>query len=65
MNTTGPRTVAEMEAEMEAEVAREMRSQTFQVKRTAAVKKQLVGRSQQEPETIAMTLRGWLQEGRK
>ena len=57
-----PRTVAEIEAEMEAEVAREMASFVPELKRASAIKKQLLETVKQEPNTIAMTLRGWLQE---
>jgi flagellar biosynthesis/type III secretory pathway M-ring protein FliF/YscJ len=59
---TSPRTVAEIEAEMEAKVAREMSTVPAEVVRASAIKKQLVERAKQKPETIAMTLRGWLQE---
>jgi flagellar M-ring protein FliF len=57
-----PRTVAEIEAEMEAQVEREMASMVPEIKRAGAIKKRLVERSLEDPETIAMTLRGWLQE---
>jgi flagellar M-ring protein FliF len=56
------RTVAEIEAEMEAQVAREMASFAPEVVRASTVKKQLVERSRKQPESVAMTIRGWLQE---
>jgi hypothetical protein len=59
------RTVAELQAQMDAEVAREMASFIPEVKRASAVRRQLVEHSQQTPETLAMTVRGWLQENRK
>lgn len=59
-----PRTVAEIEAEMEAEVAREMASFMPDVKRAAAVKRQLVDQTQKDPELAAKTIRGWLHEAR-
>lgn len=65
-STGSPRTVAEIEAEMEAqmdsEVARETAAMAPKVTRSKALKKQILERGEQEPETIAMTLRGWLQE---
>lgn len=59
---TSPRTVAELEAEMEAKLAREMGTSPAEVVRAAAVKKQLIERAKENPENVAMTLRGWLQE---
>lgn len=60
--TASPRTVAEIEAEMEAKLVREMNAVPAGVVRAGAIKKQLVERARQNPETMAMTLRGWLQE---
>jgi flagellar M-ring protein FliF len=60
-----PRTVAEIEADMEAQVAREMASFTPDLVRSSALRKQLVERSKKQPESVAMTVRGWLQEGAK
>ncbi|MDX6385167.1 MAG: flagellar M-ring protein FliF, partial [Blastocatellia bacterium] len=59
------RTVAEIEAEMEAQVAREMSSSAPEVLRATTLKKQLVERSRQQPESAAMTIRGWLQENQR
>jgi flagellar M-ring protein FliF len=59
------KTVAELQAQMDADVAREMASFIPEVKRATAVKRQLVEHSQQTPEILAMTVRGWLQETRK
>jgi flagellar M-ring protein FliF len=61
-DTGSPRTVAEIEAEMEATLMREMNAVPVEVVRAGAIKKQLVERARQNPETMAMTLRGWLQE---
>jgi flagellar M-ring protein FliF len=60
-----PRTVAEIEADMEAQVAREMASFTPDLVRSSALRKQLVERTKKQPESVAMTVRGWLQEGAK
>lgn len=59
-----PRTVAEIEADMEAQVAREMASFSPDLVRSTAIRKQLVERSRQQPESVAMTVRGWLQEAK-
>lgn len=60
-----PRTVAEIEAQMEAEVAREVAASLVpEVKRTSAIRKQLAERSNNEPELVAMTIRGWLQDAK-
>jgi flagellar M-ring protein FliF len=59
------KTVAELQAQMDAEVAREMASFIPEVKRASAVRRQLVEHSTLTPETLAMTVRGWLQENRK
>lgn len=59
-----PRTVAELEAEMEAEIAREA-AVTPETIRVSAIKKQIIEQSRKDPELIAKTLRGWLQESRK
>lgn len=56
------RTVAEIEADMDAQVARELASFTPDLARATALKKQLVERSRTQPESVAMTIRGWLQE---
>jgi flagellar biosynthesis/type III secretory pathway M-ring protein FliF/YscJ len=58
-----PRTVAEIQADMEAQVAREMASFTPDLVRSSALRKQLVERARKEPESVALTVRGWLQEG--
>ncbi|HEY6803261.1 MAG TPA: flagellar basal-body MS-ring/collar protein FliF [Pyrinomonadaceae bacterium] len=60
-----PRTVAEIEADMEAQVAREMNQFAPDVARAGALKKQLVERSRKNPEAVAMTIRGWLQENQR
>jgi flagellar M-ring protein FliF len=54
---SGPRTVAELEAEMAQEAAP-------QVQRANEIKRHLIERGKQEPEMVAMTIRGWLQERR-
>jgi len=59
------RTVAEIEAEMEAQVAREMASMAPDIVRASTLKKQLVERSRKQPESVAMTIRGWLQENKR
>jgi flagellar M-ring protein FliF len=56
-----PRTVAELEAE----IARELETPVPEVKRARAIKKQLVEQGLRDPDTLAMTIRGWLQEGRE
>jgi hypothetical protein len=48
---------------MEAQVAREMASFTPDLVRSSALRKQLVERARKEPESVALTVRGWLQEG--
>jgi flagellar M-ring protein FliF len=60
-----PRTVAEIEADMEAQVVREMNQFAPDVVRAGALKKQLIERSRKQPETAAMTIRGWLQENQR
>jgi flagellar biosynthesis/type III secretory pathway M-ring protein FliF/YscJ len=60
----GGKTVAEMEAEMDAQIARELNSPVQEIKRARALQKQLVEKSKSEPQLIAMTLRGWLQDGK-
>ena len=57
-----PQTVAEIEAQMDADIAREIASFIPEVKRASAVKKQLIERTHSSPETLAMTVRGWLQD---
>lgn len=64
-NFDSPRTVAEIEADMEAQVAREMATTTPDTIRSSALRKQLIERTQKQPESVAMTVRGWLQEGVK
>jgi len=59
-----PRTVAEIEADMEAQVAREMASFNPDLIRSSAIRKQLIERTRTQPETVAMTVRGWLQEAK-
>jgi flagellar M-ring protein FliF len=61
LNGTSPRTVAEIEADIEAQISRLPGDST----RASALRKQLIDRTRQEPENIAMTVRGWLQEGAK
>ncbi|HET6975119.1 MAG TPA: flagellar basal-body MS-ring/collar protein FliF [Pyrinomonadaceae bacterium] len=58
-----PRTVAEIEADMEAQVAREIASFPQDAVRASALRKQLIERTRKQPESVAMTVRGWLQEG--
>ncbi|MFN0085844.1 MAG: flagellar basal-body MS-ring/collar protein FliF [Blastocatellia bacterium] len=55
-----PRTVAELEAE----IALDLNIPVPEVKRARAIKKQLVDQGLSEPDTLAMTIRGWLQENR-
>jgi hypothetical protein len=52
-------------AELEAEIARELETPVPEVKRARAIKKQLVEQGLRDPDTLAMTIRGWLQEGRE
>jgi flagellar M-ring protein FliF len=59
---TTPRTVAELEAEMEAKITREINTISSEAVRSSALRKQLAERAKNNPEAIAMTLRGWLQE---
>jgi flagellar M-ring protein FliF len=61
-NIDSARTVAEIEADMEAQVAREMAAFTPDLVRASTLKKQLVERSRTQPESVAMTIRGWLQD---
>ena len=49
---------------MEAEIIRELESPVPEVKRARAIKNQLVEQGSREPEMLAMTIRGWLQESR-
>ncbi len=60
-----PRTVAELEADMEVQLAKEMAAFTPDLVRSTTLRKQLVERAKKEPESVAMTVRGWLQEGAK
>ncbi len=55
-----PKTVAELEAEMDAAIAREEKVLSPEVQRSNSLKKKLIERSQDDPEMIAMTIRGWL-----
>ena len=59
---TTPRTVAEIEADMEAKVAAEMTNVAPETVRASTLRKQLTERAKKNPEAIAMTLRGWLNE---
>jgi flagellar M-ring protein FliF len=54
-----PRTVAELEQE----IARELDSNVPELKRTQAIKNQLVELGSRDPEMLARTIRGWLEEG--
>lgn len=57
------RTVAEMQAALAAELAAELdASPVAEVVRTAEIKKLLVERSKKNPESIAATIRTWLEE---
>lgn len=58
---TTPRTVAELEAE----IARELDSNVPELKRTQAIKNQLVELGARDPEMLARTIRGWLEEKRQ
>jgi flagellar M-ring protein FliF len=59
----GPRTIAEIEADLAAQLAAELDDPAVaEVKRASEIKKLLVERSQKNPESIATTLRSWLQE---
>ncbi|MDX2029421.1 MAG: flagellar M-ring protein FliF C-terminal domain-containing protein, partial [Blastocatellia bacterium] len=60
VNINAPRTVAELEAEIE----RDLNTPVPEVKRARAIKKQLIDQGMSEPDTLAMTIRGWLQENR-
>ncbi len=59
----GLSTVAELEAQMDARLAQEF-VPTDDALRSQAVRQQLVKSSRNEPELIAMTIRGWLREPR-
>ena len=56
------KTVAEIEAELKAELERESHFVAPEVKRAGAIKKLLVEQSQDDPDTIAKTIRSWLNE---
>lgn len=58
------RTVAEMEAEMEADIAREIVEAGPKATRANVIKKQILEKTHNEGEMVAMTIRGWLQETR-
>jgi flagellar M-ring protein FliF len=60
-----PRTVAEIEADMEAQISREVAGLSTDPNRSTALRKQLIDRTKKQPEAVAMTVRGWLQEGAK
>lgn len=59
-----PRTVAELEAEMAAEGRREEAPEEppIEAVRAAEIRRQLIEQSHKDPELVAMTIRGWLQE---
>lgn len=59
-----PRTVAELEAEMAAEGRREeaLEEPPIEAVRAAEIRRQLIEQSHKDPELVAMTIRGWLQE---
>ncbi|MGH9945317.1 MAG: hypothetical protein ACRD9R_23445, partial [Pyrinomonadaceae bacterium] len=59
-----PRTVAELEAAMDAEVAREFEMAVPQVNRAGAIKKAIVEQTLKNPDMVAMTVRGWLQDSK-
>jgi flagellar M-ring protein FliF len=59
LSLTSPRTVAELEEE----IARELDSTVPELKRTQAIKNQLVELGSRDPEMLARTIRGWLEEG--
>ncbi len=58
VTVTTPRTVAELEAE----IARELETDVPELKRTQAIKNQLVEMGGRDPEMLARTIRGWLEE---
>ncbi len=58
ISVTTPRTVAELEAE----IARELDRHVPELKRTQAIKNQLLELGARDPETLARTIRGWLEE---
>lgn len=58
LTITTPRTVAELEAE----IARELDTTVPELKRTQAIKNQLVEVGARDPEMLARTIRGWLEE---
>lgn len=74
LGDTTPRTVAELEAKMNSQTETEQNAQprltsTSVLTETAslspqALRERLVERTRKEPELVAMTLRGWLQEPR-
>lgn len=59
LTITTPRTVAELEEE----IANELNSAVPELKRTQAIKNQLVELGSRDPEMLARTIRGWLEEG--
>jgi flagellar M-ring protein FliF len=61
LTNASPRTVAELQADMDGQIVRNLPDPT----RANALRKQLIDRTRQEPENVAMTVRGWLQEGAK
>lgn len=60
--TVAPKTVAELEAEIEAKIAKESQNTSPEAQRAKALRKKLIERSLQDPEMIAMTMRGWLKD---
>lgn len=58
LTVTTPRTVAELEAE----IARELDTPMPELKRTQAIKNQLIEVGARDPEMLARTIRGWLEE---
>ncbi len=59
----GPRTIAEIESALNAQFAAEADGPTVaEARRASEIRKLLIERSQQSPETVATTLRSWLQE---
>jgi hypothetical protein len=49
-------------AELEAQIAKEMDAQKPEVKRTVAIRNQLVETGMKEPELLARSIRNWLEE---
>ena len=55
-----PKTVAQMEAEIEMEL--DSKLPNLQGARSTLLRKRLIEQGQKEPQKLAQTLRGWLQE---